>query len=430
MKITGNLSKVELKMSKEGVTGKSGLAWIAEAMSHYGLMDTIERRFPECGNRAIRASKKILAGCMAMIAGGERVEDVEVLRADKGLMDMLGWKEMMSADTYREFMKEKRNSGRIRKSNEELVIKVMRESKEEELTYDNDATYLDSEKRSAEWSYQGRKQFSGLLGFIAELGICNTVDYRRGNISPQTGILNQLRKAVSQAKVAGKRIARFRSDSAGHQNDIFEYCNEKGIEYYISLDKNEAIKICIAAIKESQWKPLTGRYQRQVATEYAESVYVTNKGNSMRILVLRWANPNPDLFNESPLCYHVIGTNNNEIDPMEWLEIHNGRMNSENYNKELKSGLGCDYTPSHDFQMNRSYFLMGILAYNMLQVMKLFYLGEQAGKWTVKTLRYRFIHVCGKIIRTGRKWICKIINVTNDTFELYRQVKSQLIIVK
>ncbi len=93
-----------------------------------------------------------------------------------------------------------------------MIIKALRELEEDELTYDNDATYFDSGKESAEYSYQKSKQFSGLVGCIAELGMINTVDFRRGNVSPQTGILNQLKKAVAQAKAAGKRIKNFRND--------------------------------------------------------------------------------------------------------------------------------------------------------------------------------------------------------------------------
>ena len=136
--------------------------------------------------------------------------------------------------------------------------------------------------------------------------------------------------------------------------------------------------------------------------------------------MLRWKNPDVTLFDQSPYCYHAIGTNDNEISSMEWLEKHNGRMNSENYNKEVKSGFNCDYAPSHDFEMNRCYFLLGILAYNAMQVMKLFYLSGIARKWTIKTLRYHFINVCGKVIKTARRYICKIINVTDGTFELFR----------
>jgi hypothetical protein len=106
---------------------------------------------------------------------------------------------------------------------------------------------------------------------------------------------------------------------------------KRGVKYYISLCKNTAIKEIIGSIRKNKWKKLSGRYEGR-SEEYAETVYTTNEGESVRMLVLRWANPNITLFDESPYYYHLIGTNDNDIPPMEWLEKHNGRMNSENYN--------------------------------------------------------------------------------------------------
>ena len=123
----------------------------------------------------------------------------------------------------------------------------------------------------------------------------------------------------------------------------------------------------------------------------------------------------------------MIVTNDMEIKPMEWLKKHNGRMGTiEHSNAEIKTGLGCDYAPSHEFEKNRGYFLIGILAYNMLEILKRFYLGASTIKWRVKTMRYQFINVCGKIIKSGRKFYCKIINVTNEVFELFRYCKTRL----
>jgi len=427
--LTGKMDQVTLKMSKEDVTGRMGLSWIEHSMRHYGLQKILDRRMPMSGesNREIMASRKVMAGALSLIAGGQRIEDIEVLRSDRGLLNSLGWRSMISPDTLREMTKDKRNAGRLRLADEEFMIKVMKDSEVREFTYDNDATYFDSDKDSATYSYQMRRQYSGLLGFIAELGICNTADFRPGHISPQTGILNQLRKAVRQAKVANKRIIRFRSDSAAHKNEVFEFCEGEGIRYYISLDKNEAIKEIIGSMSDEKWEEIkdsgeeTGR-----KVEWAESVYSTNAGATMRMLVLRWLNPQPDLFNPEKYCYHAIGTNDNEIEPMVWLKFHNGRMNSENYNKELKEGLNAGYAPSHDFEMDRFYFLLNVLAYNVLQVMKLFYLGKEAKSWTVKTLRHWFIGTCGKIVRTGRKYYCKIINATDRTFDLFRNNLSRL----
>ena len=150
--------------------------------------------------------------------------------------------------------------------------------------------------------------------------------------------------------------------------------------------------------------------------------YRVSKGYRIRILILRWKNPDPTLFDQSPYCYHVIGTNNWDIEPMEWLEVHSGRMGTiEQDHKELKTGFGCDYTPSNDFEKNRGYFLLGVLAHNAVQIFKLFYLGPDAVGWTIKTVRYQFIHVCGKIVRSGRRFSCKIINVTQEVFEHFRR---------
>lgn len=429
MKIANNLYKVTLKMDKGAVTGRMGLGWMAEAMKHFGFKKMISDEYGnnKRSNRQKEAYEKIMAGVMMMACGGSRLEDVENLRVDQGLLDSLGWEEMVCADTVINFIGDKRNNAKGRRVNDAGMVKAIREAEEEEFTFDNDATYMDSGKDCAAYSYQERRQMSGLLGCIAELGLINTVDYRRGNFSPQVGILNQIRKACRQAEMAGKRIKIFRSDSAGAQDKIFTYCAKKDILWYVTLDKNEGIRKAIKKIKAFDWKTMYGRYKDDHDKQWAVAEYVVNKGYRIRILVLRWKNPDPTLFDEGAYCYHVIGTNDWEIRPMEWLEVHNGRMGTiEQIHKELKAGFGCEYAPSHDFEKNRGYFLLGVLAHNMAQIMKLFYLGSDAVAWTIKTMRYQFINVCGKVIRSGRQYFCKIINVTREVFERFKQCQAAM----
>ena len=429
MRLTVKLAQVELKRGKESITGRMGLGWVKHCAEDFGIKRMVEAEYAKgkSHKRGIEPWKKVMSGVMMMLSGGERVEDIEVLRADEGLLESLGWEGMSCPDTMLNFISSRRNNGRNRKVNERVVIESLKRIEQEELTYDNDATFLDSKKKSAEYSYQKRKQFSGLIGCIAELGIINTVDYRRGNVSPQTGILNQLRKAIEQAKRAGKRIVNFRSDSAGYQDKIISGCEKEGIKWYITVDQNEGIKKLIFRRKVTDWKTMYGAYKERDDTQWTQAEYVVSKGYKIRVLILKWKNRNPDLFNSGEYCYHVIGTNNREIDPMEWLEFHNGRMGTiEHINKEIKSGLGCSYTPSHEFEKNRGYFVMGVLAYNILAMMKLFYFEGLQKLWTIKTVRYYFINVCGKIVKSGRKFYCQIVNVTNEIYALFRYCKSRL----
>ena len=426
MNLTINLSKVELKKSKDAVTGKMGLSWLMHAMKDFGVGKMISDEYEKGSNREIEYFQKILSAVMTRVAGGDRVEDVENLRADQGLLESLGWEEMMSADTYLNLIKDKRSNGKLREINNKMVEKALKGLEEDELTYDNDATYFDSGKKSAEYSYQKSRQFSGLIGCIAELGMINTVDFRRGNVSPQTGVMNQIRKAVGQAKAAGKKIKRVRSDSAAYRMDVMTYCDCHEMNYFISADKDEAVRRQINKIRAKQWQMLKGKYAKNEGTQWAETRHVMSKGFTIRMLVLRWPNPDPDLFDASPYCYHAIVTNDFEIKPMKWLEVHNGRMGTiEHSHEEIKNGLGCDYAPSHDFEKNRGYFLIGILAYNMLEILKRFYMGMSTISWKIKTIRYQFINVCGKIVKSGRRFFCKIINVTDEVFELYKNCKSK-----
>jgi hypothetical protein len=395
-------------------------------MNDFGVKKMISDEYVKGSNREIEYFKKIMSAVMVRVAGGDRVEDIENLRVDVGLLESLGWEEIMSADTYLNMIKDKRSNAKLRCVNNEMVIKALRQLEEEELTYDNDATYFDSDKKSAEYSYQKSKQFSGLIGCIAELGIINTVDFRRGNVSPITGIMNQLKKAVVQAKAAGKKIKNFRSDSAAYQMKVMTYCAVEGIKYFISADKDKAVRRTIQQIKPSQWQMLTGEYAKNEDTKWAETRHVMSRGFGIRMMVLRWPNPDPDLFESSPYCYHAIITNDVEIKPMEWLKVHNGRMGTiEHAHEEIKSALGCDYAPSHDFEKNRGYFLIGVLAYNMMVILKRFYMGASTINWKLKTMRYQFINVCGKIVKSGRRFCCKIINVTDEVFALFKNCKSK-----
>lgn len=429
MRLTVKLSKVELKRGKESVTGRIGLGWVVHCAEDFGLKKIIDEEYSKgkSHKRGIEPWKKVMSGVMMMLSGGQRVEDIEVLRADEGLLESLGWEEMNCADTMLNFISSKRNNGRNRQINEAMIVESLKRIDEDELTYDNDATFMDSNKKSAAYSYQKRRQFSGLIGCIAELGMINTVDYRPGNASPQVGILNQLRKAIVQAKKAGKRVVKFRSDSAAYQDKIITECEKEGINWFISVDQNEGVRKAIFRRKETDWKTMYGKYKEQSETQWAQTEYVVSKGYKVRILILRWKNPAPDLFNKESYCYHVIGTNDWGIDPMGWLGFHNGRMGTiEHINKEIKRGLGCDYTPSHEFEKNRGYFMLGVLAHNILQMMKLFYFKGVQKLWTIKTVRYYFINVCGKIVKSGRRYYCHIINVTNEIFALFRHCKLKL----
>ncbi|MBW2061368.1 MAG: transposase [Deltaproteobacteria bacterium] len=71
----------------------------------------------------------------------------------------------------------------------------------------------------------------------------------------------------------------------------------------------------------------------------------------------------------------------NSILPVkEVVNIYNGRANVENRIKEGKNTLRWDKTSCHRFEANQARLKMGILAYNLLQILREFYMkGEKNG---------------------------------------------------
>lgn len=419
-----NYAQVELKKTNSTISSHAGLCWIDKALEFAGFWQDINKLLPKTSksNNAVSVALKIRSEILSRISGATAVEDIEVLRKDDGFSKMTGVK-IVSPDTLLNFLSEKKHIKIVKSANDKLVIKALVASNLSEFTYDNDATYFENQKNSARYSYRGTKDFSGLLGFIPELNICATMDFRPGNISPREGIVHQIRYAVSLCKKAKKKIKRIRLDSAGHNNTIFKLCDKNGIDFYITLAKNTAIKEIIHQISKTCWK----RY-KDTDREYAECVYATNDESckSIRAIVLRWKQKEQLELFEDHYCYHVIGTNNIQQSAKEVIQIHSNRMASENYNKELKEGYNLEWMPSNDFIKNTNYFYLGIIAYNSVEFVKQFFIEGEVTRYRIKRFRHWFVKTCGKLIKTGRCFIFRIINSTDRTFAMFEKIRHRM----
>ncbi len=99
MKLANKLAQVTLKMKEKGATGRRGLSWLTHCMEHFGVKETVEGEHldKKMSNREIKFFEKMMSGVMMRAEGGDRIEDVEVLRTDKELVDSLGWNQVTGA---------------------------------------------------------------------------------------------------------------------------------------------------------------------------------------------------------------------------------------------------------------------------------------------------------------------------------------------
>jgi hypothetical protein len=208
----------------------------------------------------------------------------------------------------------------------------------EELTLHVDATEIEAEKQEAQGTYHQVQGSMPLVGYVD--GVCVGHEFREGNQSLGAGIL-AFAQSCEAALPAGKRVY-FRSDSAAYEAEVINYYSQAGRSFSITADLEVAVKREIQNLPETAWQPY--RTADGIATdrELAETVH-SRKGTepAFRLIVLRWPNPQPNLFEADRYGYQAVAANREEAaSALIWK--HNGRGNSENWHKELKSGLGME----------------------------------------------------------------------------------------
>ena len=217
----------------------------------------------------------------------------------------------------------------------------------------------------------------------------------------------ELARSCEAALPQGKRIY-FRSDSAAYEAAVINHYSQPGRHLTITADLDAAVKREIQHLPETAWQPYRTADGVASDREIAETVHTMNGAEqAFRLLVLRWPNPQPNLFEAERYGYHAVATNREES-AREVIWRHNARGNGENWHKELKSGLGMEQMPCGEFAANAMYFALGVLAYNLVQLLKRRVLPASYRTVTVATLRWKRYRLAGKLVRHARGGVLQI----------------------
>lgn len=112
-----------------------------------------------------------------------------------------------------------------------IAVKDIKLSKITEITLDSDAALIEADKYESKKTYKGFRGMQSLMGFIYETGGCIYEEFRNGNTSPSEGILKQLLKTHKYLNKRCVKIKNFRSDYAGYQSFVINYCESAGIDF-------------------------------------------------------------------------------------------------------------------------------------------------------------------------------------------------------
>ena len=419
----------KIEKTEETLTAHGGLALLAEYNHGMGLRELTDRHLPGPGsNRGYAASAFVDSLVLLLQAGGRRLEDLRELRREAPLLKLVGRDFIPDSDTMGDWLRrmgDPKNSqagliglGVVR---DVLSLRLLRREERQDYTLDIDAMQVEGEKHDAHFTYQGVKGYMPMLGYLFEPGICLLEQFREGNESPGAGHVAFYFQCVERMP-AGKRIARFRADSASYQADLINELEEDDVLWTITADQDSAIQKLIKSIPESSWQeafPGSGY-------EIAETVHTMNQTKkSFRLVIKREERRQKNLFDQERYFHYAVATNlPEEKSAFDVLSWHNQRGQAENFNKELKIGFGQDQMPCGQTFANAVYFRIGVIAYNLFVGFKRLTCPASWKQHTMTTVRWKLIQIAGLIVHHAGQVILKLV-APAQMFNLVRGIRRR-----
>jgi hypothetical protein len=329
-----------------GATGLAGLPLYLDLAAVAGLRQSVERHVQVRGGcgQGWTDAQMVLSTVLLNLAGGEVVDDFDLLDSDEGFATVLKrtewhglprcerralerrWRKerrrsvpsASSAFRYLErfhdkAQESKRSEGKafipqptealrgLVRVNADFVAFAQRISRQSVATLDMDATLVESHKKTALYCYKKFRAYQPLNTWWAEQGLVLHSEFRDGNVPAGYEQLRVLREAL-ECLPRGVDKVYLRSDTAGYQVDLLRYCAEGRserfgvIDFAVCADVTSEFKKAVAQVPAAAWQPLRrleGGRAVDTDQEWAEVVYVPNwaghskNGPNYRFLAIR-----------------------------------------------------------------------------------------------------------------------------------------------
>ncbi len=378
-----------------------------------------------------------------IVAGGERLEDIELRRQDEVFLNGLGAERIPDPTTAGDFtrrfsepditaLQECLNRARLK------VWKVQPEGFLKEAFIDVDGTIAGTCgecKQGIGLSYKGIWGYGPLLVTLANTKEVLYLVNRPANAASHSGSVEWIDRAVALVmQVAGS--VTIRGDTDFTNTAHLDGWDQEGLKFILGIDAHEKLVKIADELAPGAWKPLERlpkyeilteprrkafRYKEQiviqkafenkvlVAENVAEIEYQPLKcRQKYRVVIVRKnisvQKGEKVLFDEIRYLFYIT---NRRDKAAKIVGLANGRCDQENVIEQLKNGVNAMRMPVDDLLSNWAYMVMAALAWNLKAWYGMLTPNRERGLQLVKMEFRRFLHAiillpC-QIVRTARR---------------------------
>jgi Transposase DDE domain group 1 len=398
------LDQVDVAFDDERAVASAGLLLPATLAERLGI-EQVADQLVSLGDRpgAARPGRKLLTLVHAMVAGGDCIDDVELLRCGS-TASVLGH-QVMAASTVGTFLRAF-TFGHVRQLDKvtgEVLARAWTAGAgpgDGPLIVDVDSTICEVHgyhKQGACYGYTRTLGYHPLLATRADTGEVLHARLRKGAANTARGIARFVDELVARLRRAGAvGELTLRMDSGFWSAKLIRRLRSQGVRYSITVRQTKTVRVAIAAIPEQAWVDIA--YQPGGVAQVAE---VGFKGDRLIVRRVRNLGDQAQLF--ATWRYHAFVTD--RVGTMLELDAdHRRHAVCELAIRDLKAGAGLAHLPSGQFNANAAWLLAATLAHNLLRWTAAIGLGTRNEQLIAKTIRRTLLVLPGRLTCSARRW--------------------------
>ncbi len=413
----------------KGLTGRSGTAAVRELADRIGLTDALSTAAqPSCPPGLVHDPGGVLRDVIVtLVDGGDDFSAIEVLRGQTDLLgpvasDSTAWRrvaDLAGDELAVAHLDAARRAARSAAWDAGAAPAAVTAAGSGPLCIDLDATLVTahSDKQQAAGTYKGGYGFHPLLAYLdrgdgAGEGLAGLL--RAGNAGANTAAdhIDVFESALGQLPdLPDDTRVLVRADSGGSAREFLHYLRHADVAFSVSVRLADPIKTAVRTLHRhiSVWTPAlrqddSVREGAHVA-EATGMVDLSDYPGGTRLLVRREPlHPGAQqTFDDEDGHRFTAFVTDQDGDNLALLDQrHRAHARVEQRVRDAKdTGLGN--LPSADFALNTIWLQLVLAAQDLLAFFAALALDGDLAVAEPKTIRYRLLHVAGRVTRTGRR---------------------------
>jgi hypothetical protein len=405
MQSSHTLDQLDIAFDDTHAIANAGLLLPATLAERLGIEQTADQVI-DLGQRpgAAHPGRKLLTLVHTMIAGGDCIDDADLLRCGQ-TASVLGHR-VMAPSTVGTFLRSF-TFGHVRQLDrlgEQLLTRAWAAGAgpgDGPRTMDLDSTVCEVHgyhKQGAAYGYTHTLGYHPLVATRADSGEVLHARQRTGRANTARGtarFVDELAARVRRAGATGELT--MRADSGFWSAKTIKTCRRHRIHYSITVRQTKPIRAAIATIPADAWVDIV--YPEGGIAQVAETRY---RGDRLIVRRTRLVGQQAELFPN--WRYHAFVTD--RVGTTVWLDAdHRRHAVVELCIRDLKGGVGLRHCPSGKFAANAAWLVAATLAHNLLRWVAAIGLGARGELVVAKTLRRTLLALPGRLTRSARRLI-------------------------